>query len=158
MKIGMVGLCAVMLAGCSSGVPVRNEVSVSGSRFGNVSGEARLTVRSFRDLADGSRREVIGASCNLESTLFSASFATPARLKLPNFGPQSPELEIDCAAGTLAGHAIADIDTYWRRPPGGYGYGYYGGPWYGGPYGYWDWPGYGGVPVSDYPDVRVLLR
>lgn len=153
---------AALLAGCAEGPPVANVVKVSGAEFRNVRGEADLTVRTFI-AGEGVRQEVSGARCSLETSLYSTAFTTPARLLLPNFGPQSPELRLDCAAGEWSGSADVGIRTWWREPPGayaGYGYGYRYGPY--GPWGTWGWPGYGpgyrGVPESDYPDVRIELR
>jgi hypothetical protein len=156
-------LAALCLAGCARGVPVENEASVSGARFEAVQGEARLVVRTFLPVEGNSRREVLGARCDLRTSLYSLSFTTPVRLKLPNFGPQSPELDIACSAREWTGRARVAIRTDWDYPPGGYGYAGYGyhGPlgYSGGPYGGWGWPGpRPAVPRSYYPDVNLMLR
>lgn len=154
---GLVG--AGLLAGCATGVPVEREYVVAGDRFANVQGEARLVVRSFVEEADGAH-EVLGATCQVTSSLYDTVVTTPARLVVPNFGAQSPELAFACAAGALSGAARRDISTSWRYAPGGYGppWGYPGMGVYGGlgwGYGWGRTPAY---PVSDYRNVNVMLR
>lgn len=145
----------VALAGCASGVPVERQVVVPGGKFTAVQGEAALTVRTILPDDGG---EVVGAACAVTSSLYNATLTTPSRLIVPNFGPQSPELFFDCRAGDLAGTARIQIATYWRDGAwAGYPGPYYGGPygWGGGPYG-WGWGA--GYPVSEYPDVRVVMH
>ena len=144
---------AAGLAACASGVPVERQTVVPGSRFDAVQGEAALVVRAFLPEEAGERREVIGATLHVVSSLYSAELVTPSRLVVPNFGPQSPELSVDCTAGELAGSGSARIVTQWREAPGYWGSrgastGRYALGWYGGP----------GYPVSDYPDLAVILR
>ncbi|HMQ92285.1 MAG TPA: hypothetical protein PKA33_00235 [Amaricoccus sp.] len=150
-------LLGLMLAGCASGVPVERQVVVPGARFQAVQGEARLTVRTFLEDEAGERQEVLGANCAVRSSLYETELVTPSVLVLPNFGPQSPELEFACRAGELAGAGRADIDTFWRSYPGGWGYpGPY--PWRP-PYGWGGWGLYGpAYPVSNYPNVSITLR
>jgi hypothetical protein len=147
------------LAACATGVPVQREVVVSGARFQAVQGEARLTVRTFLPDAPEGRREVLGAHCDVVSSLYSTQLVTPARLVVPNFGPQSPELAFACRAGELSGSARVSIFTRWEDYP----WGPPAGPWGWGPYpgwGMWGGWGWGGpaFPVSEYPDVAVELR
>ncbi|MEM8572535.1 MAG: hypothetical protein AAGG56_16735 [Pseudomonadota bacterium] len=162
MKHILLPLVLVSLAACSSGAPVQREAVVSGASFASVQGEARLNVRTFLPSEDGERREVLGASCRLETSLYSLDFQTPVRLKLPNFGPQSPELSITCNANELSGTARAEIRTNWDRPPGAFGYAGYGPYGRRGFYGGWPYGGFGypvsAVPVSTYPDIDVILR
>jgi hypothetical protein len=146
----------LVLAGCASGVPVQRQVIVQGGHFQDIQGEASLVVRTFLPDEQGQRLEVVGARCDVVSSLYSTALVTPSRLVVPNFGPQSPELSFSCRAGERTGTAVVQISTYWRSPPGYWGYpglGYPGYPGWGG----WGWaaPGY---PYSDYPDVRVILR
>jgi hypothetical protein len=165
MTFGRFLLVALALGACARGAPIENQVTVTGANFGNVMGEARLAVRTFLPDEGGERREVIGAACELETSLYSTPFTTPVRLKLPNFGPQSPELDFTCKANEWSGAAVAEISANWDYPPGGYGYGgygYYGPGYYGGPYGWgpaggWGWPG-GAVVEYYYPNVDVPLR
>jgi hypothetical protein len=151
------------LAGCAGGVPVERQVAVSGAGFANVDGEVDLVVRAFLAPEDEVRREVVGAVCQVESTLYEAQITTPSRLKVPNFGPQSPELDISCSADGFSGRVRQEINTYWRDAPGYYGYpygGWYPPPVYGGAAFAWGYGGWWGpsYPVSDYPNVSVILR
>jgi hypothetical protein len=145
------------LAGCATGVPVERQVVVPGDRFAAVQGEASFVVRTFLAPEQGERREVVGARCAVASSLYSAEVVTPARLVVPNFGPQSPELDVRCTAGEWSGGGRARIVTRWNEPPG-----YWGppGPWgpaWGWGWGGWGWPG-PAYPISDYPDLNILLR
>ena len=109
---------ALLASACASGVPVERQTVVSGSRFDAVQGEAALVVRAFLPEVAGERREVIGARCDVVSSLYTAALVTPSRLVVPNFGPQSPELSVDCTADELAGSGSARIVTQWREAPG----------------------------------------
>jgi hypothetical protein len=153
-------LAVALLAGCATGVPVERQVVVSGDRFTAVQGEAAFFVRSFlADEIEGERREVVGATCHVASSLDAADLVTPARLVVPNFGPQSPEIAVSWTAGDWSGAGVARIVTSWDQPPGYWG-GMAGPYWPGGFYPGWDggwWAG-PGVPVSRYPDLRVILR
>lgn len=150
---------AILLGGCATGLPLQPDVVVSGQQFVAVRGEADVVVRSYLVDPGGERLEVGGAACKVTSSLYDAQLTTPARMRLPNFGPQSPVLNFACAAGKLKGTAQRPIATYWRSAPG------YAGPlWYGpgwGPGWGWDGPGWGfapSYPIWEYPDVAVMLR
>ena len=149
-------LLALLLAACATGVPVDRQVVVPGDRFEAVRGEARFFVRAFLTPEGDGRREVIGAQCDVTSSLYNARLVTPTRLVVPNFGPQSPELDVVCRADELSGSGRARIFTRWQEPPGywgGYpGYGFYPNP-------LWGWGLYGpGYPVSNYPNLNITLR
>jgi hypothetical protein len=149
---------AILVAGCAAGVPVQRQVVVPGDRFANVQGEAALFVRTFlAPEARGERQEVVGARCQVRSSIYSAELVTPSRLVVPNFGPQSPELDVSCAAGEWRGTGRVEIITRWNEPPGYWGYP---GPYFPGwaPYGPgWGWYG-PAYPVSDYPNLNIQLR
>jgi hypothetical protein len=149
------GLAALLLAGCATGVPVERQVVVPGDRFQAVQGEAAFLVRTFLAPEGDVRREVVGADCELTSSLYTATLVTPARLVVPNFGPQSPELNVACRADGLSGAGRIEIITRWREPPGYWGY-----PGFGLYPNYpWGWGAYGpGYPVSDYPNLNITLR
>ncbi|TPE49687.1 hypothetical protein [Amaricoccus solimangrovi] len=141
-------------------MPLGPDVVVGGQDFVAARGEADLVVRTHVVGSDGTKREVAGATCALSSVLYSAKFTTPTRLRLPNFGPQSPDLMISCAAGVQKGSASVPIATYWRTAPGYFGPGPWG-PWGPGWYGP-GWYGWGypepTYPVWEYPDTSVALR
>jgi hypothetical protein len=144
---------ALALAGCAGGVPEERQTVVSGTRFDAVQGEAAFVVRTFLPDEAGERREVVGARCTVTSSLYETEVVTPSRLVVPNFGPQSPEIAVACAAGELAGSGTARIVTRWREAPG-----YWGSPWgFYRPYA-WGWYGGPGYPISDYPDLAVVMR
>lgn len=153
-------LASLVVAACSSGVPVSREVVVPGRNFAAVEGESRFVIRTFLATSGGERQEVTGAKCNLVSSLYRTEVITPSEVVVPNFGPQSPQLSVACRANDLTGGGRVRIATHWRQPPGYWGDPYFG-PW--GPWGPgWSrggWPGwYGpGYPVSDYPNLNVPL-
>jgi len=152
----MLPLLPALLAACASGVPVERQVVVPGGNFNAVQGEAALIVRTFLPQVGDVRQEVVGADCDVTSSLYATRLTTPSRLVVPNFGPQSPELGLICRYGKLSGSGRAGIATYWRGPPGGY---WGPGPWGPGPYGAWGWGWYDpGYPVSDYPNIDVTLQ
>jgi hypothetical protein len=153
MMWGLAVAALLGLAACAGGVPVERQTVVSGSRFDAVQGEAAFVVRTFLPDEAGERREVVGARCAVVSSLYTAELVTPSRLVVPNFGPQSPQVSLDCTAGDLVGSGTARIFTRWQDGPG-----YWGGPW--GPYRTYGWGWYGGpgYPVSDYPDLAVIMR
>ena len=148
------------LAACASGVPVDHQVVVPGGRFEAVQGEAGLLVRTFVETPAAERLEVVGATCDIVSSLYSARVVTPSRLVVPNFGPQSPQLTATCRADKLSGSGTTRIVTRWQQPPGYWGYPWYPG-WGGGPWGWgggpWGWGG-PGFPISEYPDLRISLH
>ena len=148
-------LSALLLAACATGVPVERQVVVSGARFNAVQGEAALLVRSFVEDPGGERQEVVGATCDIVSSLYSAQLVTPSQLLVPNFGPQSPELTATCRAGKLSGAGRVNIITRWQQPPGFWGPPGY--PFWPGDAFAWGWSG-PSYPVSDYPNLEVALR
>jgi hypothetical protein len=153
-----------LLATCTTSQPIDREVVVSGARFDSVRGETMTNVRTFIEAPDGQIRELAGAMCSVTSSLYSTELITPARLVLPSFGAQSPELVVSCSAGDLSGTTRVAVSTQWRYPPGYYGYpavGIYGGTGgLGGAALGWGGWGYGAAayPISQYPDVRLNLR
>jgi hypothetical protein len=145
----------LLLGACATGVPVERQVVVPGDRFTAVQGEAALFVRTFLPAEGDERREVVGATCRIVSSIYATELVTPSRLVVPNFGPQSPQLTATCTAGELSGTGGTRIVTRWQQSPWGWGYpgpGIYPGVWGG-----WGWyePSY---PISDYPDLIVTRR
>jgi hypothetical protein len=161
-RSSLAAFAGLLLYGCASGVPVDRQTVVTGARFNNVQGEASFIVRTVLPAeARAERRELVGARCTALSSLYKAEFVTPNRLVVPNFGPQSPEITVTCAAGELSGRATARIVTHWEGPPyPGWGWGPGWGPAWGAGWDPW-YPGWGWYgsrfPVSDYPDLLVPL-
>lgn len=146
----------LLLAACAGGVPVERQVTVAGGRFNAVQGEAAFLVRTFLPAEGGERQEVVGARCQLASSLYEAEVVTPSRVVVPNFGPQSPRITATCQAGDLVGSGSTRIVTRWQQSPWGWGpsplYGPT--PWmWGGPWGWYD----PAIPVSDYPNLIVTM-
>jgi hypothetical protein len=119
-------LCALVLGACAvaeiTAPPVLVEAKdggavgldvYAGSRAaGNpvpwFRGQETLTVRTFASGGAG-LTEIEGASCLLDSGVFSARFASPAQVVVPDYGPASPDLFIRCSAGVLSGTATATV-------------------------------------------------
>ena len=159
----------LVLAGCAtpgaapSGVPAVRAAPRDGADLPLARGETRLVVRTVSAAAP--TEEVAGASCRAESRYFVATFASPAVVLFPDYGPQAPTVSVTCRAGTLSGTAVSAPEAVWSRGAGGWpavgisvgtgssngvgvGLGWYGGG--------------GGVstgePFVRYPDVRVPLQ
>lgn len=153
------GFFILALAGCASGLPLGPEVAVTGRQFTAAQGVADTVARTYMLDAAGQTVEVAGAVCTITTSLYEAKLTTPARLVVPNFGPQSPDLDVSCSALGKSGSARQPIRTHWQSAPGVPGVwgpgtvGPWGDPW-GRPWG-WNAPAY---PVSLYPDIRVMLR
>jgi hypothetical protein len=129
-------------------------------------GETYLTVRTFVVEA-GTEREISGASCEAASDFSSAKFQSPARLALPDLGPQTPVVSVSCTDGTRRGTLAARARLQSGGGGGGYGQPAIGvsvgtggyssvglsfGRFYGG--------GYGGAPQVQravYPELRIVL-
>lgn len=155
------GLASLLLLGAcaSSSVPVTRQVTIAGDRFTAVQGEAAFFIRTFLPDAGGVRQEVIGATCEIASSLYSATAVTPSRVVVPNFGPQSPRITATCRSGDLVGTGGTRIVTRWQQSPWGWGppgpY-YAPGPWGRGGVSPWGWyePA---IPISDYPNLIVVM-
>jgi hypothetical protein len=70
-------------------------------------GETQVLLRSFS--ADG--REIRGAACELDSSLFSAEAVTPARVLVPYYGAASPPVSVTCSGAGLGGREVLSIAT-----------------------------------------------
>ena len=108
---------------------------MQGGHFEAVQGEAGLLVRTFVEDPAGERQEVIGASCAIVSSLYSASLVTPSRLVVPNFGSQSPVITADLPGRQARGSRHGRIMTRWQQPPGAWAYPSWGYPGLGRPRG-----------------------
>ncbi|HPG23304.1 MAG TPA: hypothetical protein PLH75_11010 [Amaricoccus sp.] len=157
-------LAALALAGCAStaappGLPTVSASPTPGATAPVARGETQLIVRA---VPAGGVGELQGASCEAVSPYFSARFTAPARLLMPSFGAESPQVTVTCAAGAASGSVVAAPTQAWSNGLGGWpavgvsvGTGNAGGVgvgfgWYGGGYG-----ASGGVPVVRYGEVRV---
>lgn len=123
-------------------------------------GETSLLVRAVPASASG--QELRGAACQAESSYFTAAFASPARILMPDFGEAAPIVTVTCRSGEASGTAAAMPERAWSGGLGGWpavgisvgtgsveGVGV-GVGWYGGSAG-----ATSGAPVVRYRDLRV---
>lgn len=132
MRIWIIG-AALALAGCAGGDVAGYGSQVLGGGRGlpatrAVARQDVVTPPSRRDRAlalrtyaletDGDKVEVAGAVCKITAGSLEAVMATPGRLILPDLGADAPPVRADCAAGTLAGAAIAPPIFAWPSQGG----------------------------------------
>lgn len=127
-------------------------------------GITQVEVRAFAS-SGGVASEVNGASCDLASPYSTAKFVAPATISVPDFGPATPPLRINCTQGGQKG--TLDVFPQLRATNGAAG-----------------WPaigisvgtgGYSGVSVGGfwtggmntmgpavqqaiYPDARIMMQ
>lgn len=77
-----------------------------------------VPVRTFAAQPDGGRVEIEGAVCKITAGSFEVAMATPGQLSIPDLGPDAPAIRADCAAGGLAGAAIAPPVFSWPSEGG----------------------------------------
>ena len=81
-------------------------------------GETQLVVRAVSAEAPG--REFPGAACDAISPYFASRFTAPARLLIPEYGSQTPEVTVSCEAGGASGRAtVAPQASYWAAASAG---------------------------------------
>ncbi len=71
-------------------------------------GQETVQVRAFGNLNGDGRAEITGASCTLDSGLYTARFSTPANIGVPDYGPDSPSVFVRCEANGLSGSVTVD--------------------------------------------------
>jgi hypothetical protein len=163
-------MAAIGLAGCAAPGPGPAGVgTVTAERKAGVqaplaSGETEIVVRAVPAVS-GQGQELVGAQCVAESPYFRAAFAAPARVLLPDFGPQAPAVTVTCRNGDATGTAVAQPQAAWQGGLGGWpsvgvsvGTGDYSGVGVG--VGWWGGGGVGasgGTPVVRYPELRVAV-
>jgi hypothetical protein len=157
----MVWVAMLALAGCSDwgggthgsgrGLP---EVTMTAQEDWIVPpgrGRTALAVRAFVPGANGEWQEVAGARCQVTgSPFFAADLMTPARLVLPDLGPDAPSLMADCISGAARGQGAVAPDYGWQESGGTHGQRMvFGAGW---------WRGYDGSGPLSYPDLSVGMR
>ena len=114
---------ALLLAGCAEMArPGTTTVRVeprSDAELPLARGETQLEVRAVS--ADAPGREFPGAVCDAISPYFASRFTAPARLLIPEYGSQTPEVTVSCEAGGASGRATV-------APQASYTGGSFGGP------------------------------
>jgi hypothetical protein len=161
-------VCGVLLAlaGCAAqegaapGAPMVRAEPRPGAAPPAARGETRLVARAVPAGVPG--QELQGAACRAESPYFTAEFASPATILIPDYGSAAPPVTVTCRAGEASGTAVAQPEAIWSPGFGGWpaigisvGTGDYGGVgvgmgWYGGGVGVAQ-----GAPAVRYPELRV---
>lgn len=157
------------LAACADGgvldrnLPAVRPGPVKGATLPPARGESEFVVRAVSANAPG--QDIQGANCTAGSPYFSATFAAPARVLVPDFGPAAPTITVVCKAGSAEGSALVAPEAIWSGGASGWpsvgisvgtgdrsGVGV-GVGWWGGGAG-----ATAGVPVTSYPAVRIPLQ
>jgi hypothetical protein len=114
-------------------------------------GRAALAVRAFVPGADGAWQEVAGARCRVEGApYFRTDLVTPARLVLPDLGPDAPVLTAECFSGAATGRDAVAPSYPWEATGGTWAQRItFGGGW---------WRGYEASGPMRYPDLAVAVR
>lgn len=165
MRGMMVALAALALAGCGGGAYDWRSVAGGGAGLPQVamapSGETvvppgrgarrAVAVRTFVGAPGGDWTEVKGATCTVTAEPFlKATLVTPARLVLPDLGPDAPSLRAECATPTQWGSDVVAPVFHWPAEgrPNGLERAWWGGGW---------WWGYQKTGPLTYPDIAVGL-
>jgi hypothetical protein len=165
MRIGLTAVLVLTLTGCGGGGYQwvgaqgggRGLPEVAMRATGSVvvppgrDTPAALAVRAFVPGPDG-WQQVAGARCRVTGAdYFVADLVTPARLVLPDLGPDAPMLRADCTQGTARGSAVVAPVFPW--PPEGHASAaqrvWWGGGW---------WYGFQKSGPMHYPDLAVGMR
>jgi hypothetical protein len=154
---------ALAVAGCGGGAYDWRNVSGGGAGLPEVAMRATgeevvppgrgaqkgLAVRTFVAAGEG-WNEVTGARCVVTGTGLRADLVTPARLTVPDLGPDAPVLQAECTTATQWGRdAVAPVfgwPTEGRPQPAERAW--WGGGW---------WWGYQRTGPLSYPDIAVGL-
>ena len=59
-------------------------------------GQKTVEVRTFGNRAGSGYGEIAAASCTLDSGLYRAAFMTPVNIVVPDYGPNSPAIFVQC--------------------------------------------------------------
>jgi len=90
------------------GVDVYARARSQGNPAPRFRGQDTVQVRAFGQGENG-RAELTGVSCKLDSGLYTASFATPANVVVPDYGANSPALFVRCEIGTQSGSSTVNV-------------------------------------------------
>ncbi|NCT12562.1 MAG: hypothetical protein GW767_07415 [Rhodobacterales bacterium] len=107
----------VMITPKSPGQSVGIDVyAVSRSRGNPVPrfrGQETVQVRTQGRTEGGGFSEISGVSCTLDAGLYTAAFATPANVIVPDYGPNSPALFVRCVhSDGRAGSATVNMFNF----------------------------------------------
>lgn len=117
------GLAAILvLAGCAGNVygggSGLNEVVMKRTNDDfapPARGYVGVALRAFAAGPDGNWVEVDGASCRVSAGPYRAVAASPARVVLPDLGPDAPPVQADCSTASASGSARVLPDFSWPQ-------------------------------------------
>lgn len=158
MRTSATLLACLVLSGCAvtdAGSGPRRDLSVMKVSTGEFAPPARgyseVTVRSLVSGTEADWLETVGARCVASAGPYAAVLTTPARLAVPDLGPDALQVSVECTQGALAGRALSGPVYRWPAggKPGPLSRIAYGGGW---------WYGYQKSGPLRYPDINVGLR
>jgi len=82
------------------GIDVYARDRAAGNPVPRFRGQDTVTVRTFGTTNGSGYGELPGASCSLDSGIYKTNFTTPANIIVPDYGPNSPALFVQCTDGT----------------------------------------------------------
>lgn len=83
----------------SIGLDVYGRARARGQSVPRFRGQDIVEVRTFGNRNGDGYGEMGGASCTLDSGLYRAAFLSPANITLPDYGPNSPAIFVQCTLG-----------------------------------------------------------
>ncbi|KJZ18914.1 hypothetical protein [Loktanella sp. S4079] len=104
--------------GTASGVDVYARARAQGADAPRFRGTGFLTVRTTN--GGVASNEIVGARCTLDAGLYAAVFETPANIIVPDYGPDSPAINLRCVdTDGQSGTATSEVEnlTMQRRGP-----------------------------------------
>ena len=93
-------ILSVALAGCMATTEITTEpvdVKMTRAKGAQVQRTEVVPARAFLYDAKGKRKEVSGVPCTVKNERFTASYSTPANVRIPVFGAQSSPLSAVCS-------------------------------------------------------------
>jgi len=102
--------CAVGPAGGGRGLDEVTTMRATGDFVPPARRYLGFAVRSFEPDPEAEWREVTGATCLVSGGAYRATLVTPARVIMPDLGPDAPPLTAECTLGARSGaDAVAPI-------------------------------------------------
>ena len=100
---------SIALAGCMSTTEITTEpvdVKMTGAKGVQVQRTEIVPARTVLYDSAGKRKEVTGVPCTAKNERFTASYSTPANVRIPVFGAKSLDLSVMC---TYQGQRVATV-------------------------------------------------
>jgi hypothetical protein len=119
MRRALLWVCLGLAAGCSTsgggqGTATTRAVAVPNVSLPPAQGETALDIRAVGPAGD----ERVGVPCTATSPLFTAGADAPARVLVPDYGPNAPEITVTCQGGRAA--VVARPMLAWSGGLGGW--------------------------------------